>query len=161
MPANHTGASPSGRRLARFALDTPLRGWSPLKKPDRSNSNPNGRKEPNTRLETLEVIFMAATTITTDWAALAKTLWPRAQIIGTGANAVVNRCHFPHVDVLLFENEADARAYEAALCCPSCDRKHTFGNIARFAPPAPFTPTPSARMFYRSNSLRRMMLSEE
>jgi hypothetical protein len=161
MPANHTGASPSGRRLARFALGTPLRGWSPLKKPDRSNSNPNGRKEPNTRLETLEVIFMAATTITTDWAALAKTLWPRAQIIGTGANAVVNRCHFPHVDVSLFENEADARAYEAALCCPSCDRKHTFGNIERFAPPAPFTPTPSARMFYRSNSLRRMMLSED
>ena len=42
MPANHTGASPSGRRLARFALGTPLRGWSPLKKPDRSNTNPNG-----------------------------------------------------------------------------------------------------------------------
>ena len=104
---------------------------------------------------------MAATTTNFDWAGLAKRLWPRAQVSGTGAHAVVNRCFFPHVNVLLFETEAEGRAYEGALCCPSCDRKHTFGNIERFVPQPPLPAVPSARMFYRSNSLRRMMLSEE
>src|SRR5580700_9817272 len=116
------------------------------------------QKGANTWLETLEVISMAATTINIDWAALAKTLWPRAQITGTGANAVVNRCHFPHVNVSLFEAEAEARAHEAGLCCPSCNRKHTFGNIERFAPAQITNPAPVARIGHRRNaSLIRWM----
>jgi hypothetical protein len=103
---------------------------------------------------------MAATT-TFDWAGLAKQLWQRAQITGTGPHAVVNRCFFPHTDVRLFETEAEGRAYEAGLCCPSCERKHTYGNIERFVPQQALSVTPSARIFYRSNSLRRMMLSED
>lgn len=105
---------------------------------------------------------MAASTITIDWDALAKTLWHRAQITGHGPHAVVNRCFFPHTDVRLFETEAAARGYESALCSPTCARKHTYGSIERFAPQPPMKEAPSARITYRRNSsLLRMMLSED
>jgi len=103
---------------------------------------------------------MSEATTNLDWAALAKTLWQRAQITGNGPHAVVNRC-FIHMEVRLFETETEAHAYKSALCCPSCYQKHKYGDITRFAPAQQPTPAPSARIFYRSKSLRRMMLSEE
>jgi hypothetical protein len=77
---------------------------------------------------------MAATT-TTDWAALAKSLWRGARISGTGEHAVVIRCH--QTAVFLFEHYTAARAFETGRCSSTCGGKHTYGSLVPFIPAPP------------------------
>ena len=75
----------------------------------------------------------------TDWAALARSLWRSAQISvhAPGPHAVVVRCHSAFPDVHLFADFDEARAFEAKACCPSCRKKHTYGPITGFVPAPP------------------------
>jgi hypothetical protein len=87
---------------------------------------------------------MAAQTITTDWVALARSLWRAAQITGDGPHAVVVRCGFPFTEVHLFQDFKAARDFEAGFCCPTCYRKHTWGDLRPHIP-APPPPVKSFR----------------
>jgi hypothetical protein len=89
---------------------------------------------------------MAATT--TDWVALAKSLWRAAQVTGCGEHAVVVRCHLP-ADVFLFETYSAARAFQAGRCCSTCAGKHTYGSLV------PHIPAPPPRKIYRWNAERQ------
>ena len=85
---------------------------------------------------------MAANSIATDWEALARKLWPGAQVHGDGQHCVVVRC-FITKEVRLFDDYKAARDFEAGFCCPTCYRKHTYGSLV------PFLPAPPPKKFLR------------
>jgi hypothetical protein len=88
---------------------------------------------------------MAASNYTTDWVALARSLWRGAEIIGTGPHAVVVRCF--QKEVHLFDEYTAARAFEAGNCCPTCASRHTWGSLV------PHIPAPPARRQIRNLGL--------